>query len=97
VEALEPPVRTSIPYFGLSMHHDSFHQHKEAALCYPVFSPLREISKSGFSVRRACLSAWNNSAPSGRIFMKFDISVSNKIVENIEILFKSDKNNTYLT
>jgi len=83
VEALELLVRTNIPYFQLLMDHDSLHQHKEVALCYSVFRPLREIGKSGCSVCRDCLSAWNNSAPSGRIFMKFDISLSKKIVEDI--------------
>jgi hypothetical protein len=33
----------------------------------------KKNSKSGYLLRHACLSAWNNSAPTGRIFMKFDI------------------------
>ena len=37
-----------------------------------------KISKSEYHLRHACLSVclstWNNSAPTGRIFMKFAIS-----------------------
>ena len=47
-----------------------------------VFRRVRKTGKSYnyffMSVRR---SAWNNSAPSKRIFMKFDISV---FLENLE-------------
>ena len=44
-------------------------------------------------------SAWNNSAPTGRIFMKFGISVSfeKKTVEKMLVSLKSDKNNVYFT
>jgi hypothetical protein len=34
---------------------------------------FRKIAKRDYDFRRVCLSAWNNSAPTGRIFMKFDI------------------------
>ena len=45
-----------------------------------------------------CPSAWNNSAPTGRIFMKFDIkSIFRKSVEKIRVSLKSDKNNGYFT
>ena len=44
-----------------------------------------------------CPSAWNNSAPTGRIFMKFDIWVLFEIVEKIQVSLKSDKNNGYFT
>jgi hypothetical protein len=44
-----------------------------------------------------CLSvrlfAWNNSAPTGRIFMEFDISLFFKCVEKIQVSLKSDNNN----
>jgi hypothetical protein len=36
--------------------------------------------------------AWKNSAPTGRIFMKFDIYFS-KICEKIQVSLKSDNNN----
>jgi len=32
----------------------------------------RNISKSDYQLRHVCPSAWNNSAPTGRIFMKFE-------------------------
>jgi hypothetical protein len=37
-------------------------------------------------------SAWNNSAPTARIFMKFDITV-----KKIQVLLKFDKNSEYFT
>jgi hypothetical protein len=44
------------------------------------------------SVRR---SAWNNSAPAGRIFIKFDMSIFRNCVQKIQGSWKSDKNNGY--
>ena len=39
-----------------------------------VFRRVRKIAKSDCWLRHVCPSvAWNNSAPTGRIFMKFDI------------------------
>ena len=43
------------------------------------------------------LSAWNNSDPTGRIFMKFDMSIFRNTVEKIQVSLKSDKNNGYYT
>jgi hypothetical protein len=44
-----------------------------------VFKFVRKTAKSGYYLFHICLSvcpvAWNNSAPTGRIFMKFDIWV----------------------
>ena len=37
------------------------------------FSSVRKISESDYYPRHVCLSAWKNSIPTGRIFMKFDI------------------------
>jgi hypothetical protein len=43
-------------------------------------------------------SAWNNSAPTGRILMKLDISAFfRKSVKKIQVLLKSDKNNGHFT
>ena len=43
-----------------------------------------------------CLSAWNNSAPTGRIFMKFwYLSIFRKLVEKIQVSSKPHKNNRY--
>ena len=43
-------------------------------------------------------SAWNNSAPTGPIFMIFDIGIFFRIsVEIIKVSFNFDKNNWYFT
>jgi hypothetical protein len=43
------------------------------------------------------LSAWNNSAPTGRIFLKFDIWVFfENISRKFPVLLKSGKNNEYI-
>ena len=43
-------------------------------------------------------STWNNSAPTGRIFMKFDIWLFfRKSVDKIQVSLKSGKNNRYFT
>jgi hypothetical protein len=43
-------------------------------------------------------SVWNNSAPTGRIFMKCVISVFlRKSIDKIQVLLKSGKNNGHLT
>jgi hypothetical protein len=38
-----------------------------------VFRQVCNIAKSDYRLRYGCPSTWNNSAPTGRIFMKFDI------------------------
>jgi len=43
-----------------------------------------------------CLSAWNNSASTGRVLMKIGLSTFRKSVEKIYISLKSD-NNKYFT
>jgi len=42
-------------------------------------------------------STWNNSAPTGRIFIKFDTIIFRKYVEKIKISLNSGKNNEYFT
>jgi hypothetical protein len=37
------------------------------------FRRVRKIAKSDYYLRHVRLSAWNNSAPTGRILMKHDI------------------------
>jgi len=44
-----------------------------------------------------CVSAWNNTAFMGQIFMKFDNCVFFKSVKKIQVSLKSDKNNRYFT
>ena len=48
---------------------------------------------SGFLCDLVCLSAWNNAASTGRIFIKFDDCVRFKNVGKIQVSLKSDKNN----
>ena len=48
-------------------------------------------------VMSVCLSVWNNSASTQRIFMKSDIKIFRKSVEKIEVLLHSEKNNVYFT
>jgi len=57
-----------------------------------------EVAKSYLSLRCVSLSACNNTAPTRRIFMKFDVGeFFEKSIEKIQILLKSDKNNRYVT
>jgi hypothetical protein len=42
-------------------------------------------------------SAWSNSAPSGSVLMKFDMSIFRKYFEKIQVSLKSDKSNGYFT
>ena len=59
-----------------------------------LFRRIRKIAKSDCYLRHVRLSASNNSAPTERIFMKFDTWV---ILENLswkfKFLLKPDKNN----
>jgi hypothetical protein len=61
-----------------------------------VFWRFRRIAKSDYSLRYICPSAWNNSAPTERIFMKFG-SIFWKSAEKTQVSLKSDKNNGYIT
>jgi len=57
--------------------------------CISFVMPVR------LSVR---LSTWNNSAPNGRIFMKFDIGgFFENLSRNFKFLLKSDKKKLYFT
>jgi len=68
-----------------------------------AFRRIRGIAKGEFLLRHVRpsvrLSAWNNSAPTRRIVMKFDISVFfRKFVEKkIQVLLKSVKNVGHFT
>jgi hypothetical protein len=41
-------------------------------LLAPTSRRVRRIAKSDYELRHMCLSAWNISAYTGRIFIKFD-------------------------
>ena len=53
------------------------------------FKRVRRIAKSDSQLRHVCLSAWNSSAPTGRIFMKFGIWV---IIISIQPLGRVSRN-----
>jgi uncharacterized membrane protein YhaH (DUF805 family) len=78
------PLLSLLPLISISMN-----------LCM-IFRRVRKTAKSGYNLRRVCPSVWNNSAPTGRIFVKFYIWVFFwEYVENIQVSLKSDKNNGY--
>jgi len=57
------------------------------------FRHVCEIAKSDYLLH-VCLSAWNNSAPTGRIFMKFYNCVFfRKSVKEFHVALKFEKNN----
>ena len=67
--------------------------HREALL--GIFAILLRMTISFvMSVR---LSAWNNSAPSGHIIIKFDIRVFFEILPRKSVSLKYDKNNRHFT
>jgi hypothetical protein len=60
-----------------------------------AFVNLRKATITRSFVTRVRLSAWNNSAPIGRIFMIFEY-FSKKTVQKIQASLKSDKHKWYL-
>jgi len=66
-----------------------------------VFRRVRKVAKSDYSLRHVCpsvlLSTCNNSAPTGQIFMKFDILVFLEKLDKILVSLKPDKNNGHFT
>ena len=64
-----------------------------------IFRRVRKIAGSDsfvmFAVQPVRPSAWNISAPTGRIFVKFDLSIFRKSVEIVQLSVMSDKNNRY--
>jgi hypothetical protein len=59
--------------------------------CGHIVRRVREIAKSDYFLRHVCPSAWNSSAPTGRIFIKFDIW---GFFENLWRKFKLYENRT---
>jgi hypothetical protein len=61
-----------------------------------TFTKLRKVTLS--FVMSVHMFAWNNSAATGHIVMKFGIkSIFQKSVKNIEVSLHYDKNNRYVT
>ena len=63
-----------------------------------LFRRVRKIAKSDCQLRHVCLSACNNSAPTGRYFREiWYLRIRRKPVEKIQVSWKSDNNNRYFT
>ena len=64
-----------------------------------AFLKLRKANISFVKCLSVCPSAWNSSSPTERISIKIDVSkiFFRKVVQKIEVLLKSDKNNGYFT
>jgi hypothetical protein len=66
-------------------------------LLWGTFAELKKKTAISF-VSSACPSAWNNSAPTGRIFMKFYVwGFFERLSRKIQVSLKADKNTTYFT
>jgi len=50
-----------------------FNVHSDTLYICESVGASPKVREASVSFRQVCLSAWNNSAPTGRIFMKFDI------------------------
>jgi hypothetical protein len=65
----------------------------------PLFRHVRKITKSDYELQHVCpsvrLSAWNNAASTGHIFMKFGVFLN--LFEKIQGLLKSDTNSGHFT
>jgi hypothetical protein len=58
-----------------------------------IFRYLHKIVKATFDfILSVYPSTWNNSAPTGQIFMKFDFEYFLKSIEKIQVSLKFDKN-----
>jgi len=60
-----------------------------------VLGTFAKLWKATISYVIICLYAWNNLAPTGRIFMKCDIWVFFENLDKILVPLKSDKNSVY--
>jgi len=88
----------------ITFRHTAFcqvwcHARKQFLVSFWAPSPNCEKRLLSSTFLSVCPSAWNNSASTGRIFMKFEITFffSRKSVEKIQASLKPGKNNGYLT
>ena len=60
-----------------------------------LYRSVRRFSKSNYYLRHVCLpvrpSPWNNSAPTWRILMKYNMRIFHKSVEKIQVSFISTR------
>jgi hypothetical protein len=79
------------------------HLRKKGTFTVPVIRQLshnceKQLLASSCVRPSVRMSAWNNSAPIGRIFMKFwYVCAFRKYVEKIQVSLKSDKNSGHFT
>ena len=66
----------SILFDGENISFEAIHTNYSAVIFLSIFRLVRKIAKSDYWLRYVCLfvclSAWNNSSPTERIFMKYD-------------------------
>jgi hypothetical protein len=62
------------------------------ALRLGAFAKLRKATLR-FIMMSVCLSAWNNSAPTGGIFVNLMLSIFQRSVKKIQVLLKLAENN----
>ena len=97
---VQPTWNLCIPTFSSYIHFQEPNV-KFSNLHTAIFRRVCKIAKNDYYnsfVTSLCPSAWNNSAPTERILMKFDIWIfSRKSVKKIQVSFKPDKNNRYFT
>ena len=77
------------------VHLMRFTEHFNAQfLHFVIFERVRKIAKGDCYLRHSYLSAWKNSALTGRIFMKFDTRI---FFKNCLFWLKSDKSTGHFT
>ena len=65
-------------------------QHQTRFRFVSMFAKVWKVSIT--FIMSVCPSTWNNSAPSGQVFMKFDLRIPKKSIEEYQGLLKSEKN-----
>jgi hypothetical protein len=61
-----------------------------------IFRRVRETAKNDYELRHICPSVWNNSTPTGRIFVN-SRTLRKCAEKKIQVSVKSDKNNGHFT
>jgi hypothetical protein len=91
------PTKKKCGYFSLACACEDCDINLDMNLIWCVIRRFRKISESDYVLRNVSLSAWNNSALTGRIFIKFGIYTLRKSVGKIQVSLKSEKNNGSFT
>ena len=93
--------RSLLPPPSSQRCHTSSYSYRslEEASCFAGFYYWRnrKIAKSACCLRHASTCTWNNSAPTGRIFIKFYIWIFCETLPENSSFIKTDKSNGYLT